>query len=63
MFVVAAVAVASAAPRILSYSILLIGPGLRLIRLTGDPGRSWYRFVLSYCIAATRMKKKHTHTV
>jgi len=40
--VVAAVvsaAVASAAHRILSYGILLIGPGLRLIRLTGDPGR------------------------
>lgn len=61
--VVAAVvsaAVASAASRILWY-LLLIGSGLRLIRLTGDPGRSRSRFVLSYYIAVTR-KKKHTHT-
>jgi hypothetical protein len=59
--VVAAVvsaAVASAASRILWY-LLLTGPGSRLIRLTGDPGRLRSRFVLSYCIAVTHT---HTHT-
>lgn len=52
VFVVAVVVVAAVActSYILVYSILLIGPGLRLIRLTGDPGQSRSRFVLSYCI-------------